>query len=43
MGKSAGAKSCGVSYGNSTKEELLSAGADYIIDGFEELLSLLGE
>lgn len=43
MGKSAGAKTCGVSYGNSTKEELLSAGADYIIDGFEELLSLLGE
>ena len=38
MGKNAGAKTCGVTYGNGTKEELEEAGADYIIDNFDELI-----
>ena len=37
MGANAGAKTCGVTYGNRTKAELEAAGADYIIDSFEEL------
>lgn len=41
MGKRAGATACGVSYGNSTREELLAAGADYVIDDFSELEALL--
>lgn len=42
MGSRAGARTCGVTYGNSTRSELLEAGADYIIDSFTELESLLG-
>lgn len=42
MGSRAGAHTCGVTYGNSTRSELLEAGADYIIDSFTELESLLG-
>lgn len=38
MGKNAGTSACGVTYGNGTKEELLAAGADYIIDKFSSLL-----
>jgi phosphoglycolate phosphatase len=41
MGKNAGAKTCGVTYGNGTKEELEAAGADYIIDSFDELIETL--
>jgi phosphoglycolate phosphatase len=41
MGKNAGAKACGVTYGNGTKEELEAAGADYIIDSFDELIETL--
>lgn len=40
MGRGAGAKTCGVTYGNSSREELLGSGADYIIDDFENLLDL---
>ena len=40
MGRSAGAKTCGVTYGNSTCEELQTSGADYIIDNFANLLDL---
>ena len=40
MGANAGAKTCGVTWGNGSKEELLQAGADYVIDKMEELLSL---
>ena len=40
MGKNAGTKTCGVTYGNSTKEELKKAGADYIINDMKELLSV---
>ena len=42
MGSRAGARTCGVTYGNSTRPELLEAGADYIIDSFTQLESLLG-
>lgn len=41
MGKNAGAKTCGVTYGNGTREELQQAGADYVINHFEELLEIL--
>lgn len=40
MGRGAGAKTCGVTYGNSSREELLDSGADFIIDDFASLLCL---
>lgn len=40
MGRGAGAKTCGVTYGNASKEELVDAGADYLIDDFAELLDI---
>ncbi len=40
MGRRAGAKTCGVTYGNASREELADSGADYIIDDFASLLSL---
>ncbi len=41
MGANAGAKTCGVTWGNGTKEELIEAGADYVIDGMEELTGII--
>lgn len=41
MGASAGAKTCGVTWGNGSRQDLEEAGADYIIDSIEELLPLL--
>lgn len=41
MGKGAGTRTCGVTYGNSCREELLSSGADFVIDDFSELTGLL--
>ena len=41
MGSSAGARTCGVSYGNSNRAALLGAGADSVIDDFSELLRLI--
>ena len=41
MGANAGAKTCGVTWGNGTKEELLQAGADYLIDNMDELLEII--
>ena len=41
MGRRAGVKTCGVTYGNGTREELADAGADFLIDNFGELLSIL--
>lgn len=38
MGKAAGVKTCGVTYGNHSRERLSAAGADFIIDDFRELL-----
>lgn len=40
MGRRAGVRTCGVTYGNGTREELVAAGADCTIDGFAELSSL---
>ncbi len=41
MGKNAGVHTCGVTYGNSDKDGLLEAGADFVIDGISELLDIL--
>lgn len=40
MGKRAGCLACGVSYGNGSVAELREAGADYVIDDFNQLLNL---
>ena len=40
MGTNAGTKTCGVTWGNGTREELNEAGADYIIDRMEDLLGV---
>lgn len=40
MGRGARAKTCGVTYGNASKEALADAGADYLIDDFSELLNI---
>lgn len=37
MGKRAGATACAVTYGNASREDLIAAGADFIIDSMEEL------
>ena len=42
MGKAAGAMTCGVTWGNATKDDLQEAGADYIIDDISELLLIAG-
>jgi len=41
MGKNAGAKTCGVTYGNGTEKELEEAGADFLIDSIEKLICIL--
>ena len=41
MGANAGAKTCGVTWGNGTRKEFEEAGADYIIDSIEELIELM--
>ena len=41
MGKGAGAYTCGVTYGNSDRETLLKAGADYVIDRMSEVKGIL--
>ena len=41
MGLNAGAKTCGVTYGNGTKRELEEAGADYTIDSIDELIEIV--
>ena len=40
MGANAGAKTCGVTWGNGSREDLNEAGADYIIDRMEELIDI---
>lgn len=37
MGASAGAATCGVTYGNATRQQLVEAKADWVIDDFAEL------
>ncbi len=41
MGKNAGVYTCGVTYGNSDRDGLLEAGADFVIDGMGELMDIL--
>lgn len=41
MGRNAGAMTCGVTWGNGTKKELMGAGADYIINDIEELTRMI--
>jgi len=41
MGANAGAYTCGVTWGNGTKEELAEAGANFIIDRIEELTQIV--
>ena len=41
MGANAGAKTCGVTWGNGTREEFKEAGADFIIDRMEELIRIV--
>ena len=38
MGANAGTKTCGVTWGNGSREELKEAGANFIIDKMEELI-----
>ncbi len=42
MGVRAGSLTCGVDYGNGTRDELKAAGATYIISRFSDLLKLVG-
>ena len=41
MGKGAGTLTCGVTYGNSSREDLAASGADFIIDGIGALIDVL--
>ena len=41
MGARAGAGTVGVTYGNSNRPELMQAGADYVLDHFSELITVL--
>ena len=41
MGRRAGARTCGVTYGNGSRAELARAGADFLIDDFGELLDIV--
>lgn len=41
MGRRAGTRTCGVTYGNGSPQELREAGADFMIDDFEKILTLL--
>ena len=43
MGADAGAKTCGVTWGNGSREELKEAGPDFIIDRIEDLLGVTGD
>ena len=40
MGKGAGARTCGVTYGNASRADLLAAGADLVINDFSQMLTL---
>lgn len=40
MGRNAGCRTCGVTYGNQSAADLLAAGADYLIDCFADLLAI---
>lgn len=40
MGKGAGVRTCGVTYGNASRADLAAAGADSIIDDFSQMLTI---
>ena len=40
MGRRADVRTCGVTYGNGSREELTNAGADFLIDDFGELMNI---
>ena len=40
-GKNAGVRTCAVTYGNSSKTELIESHPDFIIDGFDELIRVI--
>ena len=42
MGRAAGCRTCGVTYGNQSATDLKNAGADYLVDDFAEVLGLVG-
>ena len=41
MGCRAGTRTCGVTYGNGSPQDLKEAGADYLLDDFKEIFSIL--
>ena len=41
MGTNTGARTCGVTWGNGTREELEKAGTDFIIDKMEDILAIV--
>lgn len=41
MGRSAGCKTCGVTFGNHSRQQLETAGADFLIDDFAELKAIV--
>ena len=41
MGRRAGVRTCGVTYGNGSREELMRAGADFLMDDFGELMEII--
>ena len=43
MGANAETKTCGVTWGNGTRDDLNEAGADFIIDRIEELIKIVEE
>ena len=43
MGANAGTKTCGVTWGNGTRDELERVGATFIIDRMEELIEIVNK
>ena len=41
MGVNAGAHTCGVTYGNGTRQEMLDAGANRVVYDFGEIVSMI--
>jgi len=41
MGKHAGTHTCGVTYGNSSEEQLRLAGADFLIQDFSQIFQII--
>ena len=41
MGRRAGTRTCGVTYGNGSPQDLREAGADFMVDDFEKIFTLV--